>query len=132
MQLVKEIFDQVLREQSVDRNRVYVMGASMGGYATWNFVMRFPELVAAAVPVCGAGDPALAEKIKQIPIWAFHGDQDDAVPPSGSHDMVDALTKAGSSKIKLTIYPGVRHESYVKAWREPALIEWLFNQTKSN
>ena len=132
MKLAKEILDQVLREKSIDRSRVYVMGASMGGYGAWNFVMRYPEVVAAAVPVCGAGDPAMAETINQIPIWAFHGDVDSIVPPSGSQDMVDAVKKAGGTKIKLTMYPGLDHGSYLKAWREPELVEWLFSQSKSN
>jgi predicted peptidase len=131
MKLAKEILDQVLREKSVDKNRVYVMGASMGGYGAWNFVMRYPEFVAAAVPVCGGGDPAMAEAIKHVPIWAFHGDADDVVPPSGSQEMVDAVTKIGGTKIKLTMYPGVRHESFLKAWRGPDLVEWLFSQSKS-
>jgi predicted peptidase len=130
MKLAKEILDQVLREKSVDKSRIYVMGASMGGYGAWNFMMHYPKLVAAAVPVCGGGDPAMAETIKHIPIWVFHGDIDDIVPPSGSQDMVDAITKAGGTKIKLTMYPGVRHESFTKSWREPALVEWLFSQSK--
>ena len=67
--------------------------------ALWNFVMRYPELVAAAIPVCGGGDPAMAEVIKQIPIWAFHGDADNVVPPSGSQEMVAAVTKAGGGHI---------------------------------
>jgi predicted peptidase len=132
MKLAKEILDQVLREKPVDLKRVYVMGASMGGYGAWNFVMRYPELVAAVVPVCGAGDPAMAATIKQIPIWAFHGDVDSMVPPSGSWEMVDAVKKAGGTKIKLTMYPGVDHGSYLKAWRDPDLVEWLFSQSKSN
>ena len=94
--------------------------------------MRYPEVVAAAVPVCGAGDPAMAQTIKHIPFWAFHGDVDSIVPPSGSQEMVDAVEKAGGTKIKLTMYPGVDHGSYMKAWREPELVEWLFSQSKSN
>jgi predicted peptidase len=130
MKLAKEVLDQVLREKSVDKSRIYVMGASMGGYGAWNFVIRYPKLVAAAIPVCGAGDPAMAKAIKKIHIWAFHGDIDDVVPSSGSMEMVAAVTKAGGTKIKLTMYPGVRHESYLKAWRNPDLVEWLFSQSK--
>ena len=130
MELAKEIFDKVANEESVDPSRIYVMGASMGGYGTWDFVMRYPELVAAAVPICGAGDPAMAQTIKNIPIWAFHGDKDATVPLSGSRDMVNATEKAGGTKIKITIYKGVGHESYMKAWKEKELIEWVFNQKK--
>jgi predicted peptidase len=77
--------------------------------------MRYPELVAAAVPICGAGDPAMAETLKNIPIWAFHGDKDMTVPTRGSQDMVNAIEKVGGTKSKITIYEGVAHESYQKA-----------------
>lgn len=130
MTLAKEIFDKILKEKSIDRSRIYVMGASMGGYATWNFVMRYPDLVAAAVPICGAADPAMAESIKSIPIWAFHGDIDDVVPPAGSKDMISAIKKAGGNKAQLTMYIAVKHTSYVKAWKEPDLIDWVFKQKR--
>ena len=130
MTLAKEILDKILKETSVDRSRIYVMGASMGGYGTWNFIMRHPNLVAAAVSVCGGGDPSMAEAIRNVPIWAFHGDRDNVVPPSGSQDMIDAIKKAGGTKSHITIYKGVAHGSYKKAWREQALIDWVFKQKK--
>jgi predicted peptidase len=130
MTLVREILEKILEEKSIDRSRIYVMGASMGGYGTWDFTMRHPDLVAAAIPVCGGGDPSMAGTLKPIPIWAFHGDKDTTVPPSGSQDMVRAIEKAGGERIKLTIYQGVKHDSYKRAWREPELVEWVFKQTK--
>jgi predicted peptidase len=130
MNLAKEIFDKVVREKSIDQTRIYVMGASMGGYGAWYFTMRYPGLVAAAVPICGGGDPSMAESLQDIPIWAFHGNLDDTVPPSASHDMADAIKKAGGRKIKLTVYEGVKHGSYKLAWREPELPDWVFRQRK--
>ncbi len=131
MRLAKQIFDKVVQENSVDRSRIYVMGASMGGYATWNFAIRYPELVAAAVPVCGAGDPSMAKTIKNIPIWAFHGDADDVVPPSGSQDMLDAIKRAGGTQAQLTIFHAVKHDSYLRAWRQRDLVDWIFKQNKT-
>lgn len=130
MQLAKEIMDKVTEEYTVDKQRIYVMGPSMGGYGTWNFVMRYPELIAAAVPICGAGDPSMAETIKDIPIWAFHGDIDHVVPLSGSSDMITALNTFAGSDARLTIYEGVAHNSYERAWYEPGLVDWIFKQTK--
>ncbi len=132
MALAKEIVDKVLEEKSVDRSRIYVMGPSMGGYATWSFAMRYPELVAAAVPVCGAGDPAMADTLKMIPIWAFHGDLDPIVPFSGSEDMNAAIRKAGGTQMKFTAYEGVKHDSYKLAWKDLELVEWVFRQKKSD
>ncbi|MFA5043316.1 MAG: dienelactone hydrolase family protein [Kiritimatiellia bacterium] len=130
MKLARMILDKVIQDKSVDRSRIYVMGASMGGYGAWDFVMRCPELVAAAVPVCGGGDPAMAHVIREVPIWAFHGDKDTTVPTSGSQDMADAIKEAGGTRIKLTLYEGVGHGSYLKAWREKKLVEWIFNQAR--
>ena len=132
MKLSKEIFDKVVHGYSVDENRVYVMGMSMGGYGTWNFAMRYPEIVAAAVPICGAGDPSMAKKIKSIPIWVFHGDKDQTVPLSGSTDMIEALNHFKKNKVRLTIYKDVGHDSYKLAWKDPELIAWIFNQNKNS
>ncbi len=136
MKLAKEIFDKVVRENSIDRSRIYVMGASMGasmgGYGTWNFIMRYPGLVAAAVPMCGGGDPAMAETIKSIPIWAFHGDKDKVVPLSGSQEMTDAIKKAGGTMAKFTVYPGVGHDCYSRATSDKELVAWVFEQRRTD
>lgn len=128
--LAKQILDKVRGEYSIDPDRIYVMGASMGGYGTWDIVVRFPGEFAAAVPVCGAGDPTAAGRLTNLPIWAFHGDDDTVVPFSGSKDMVDAIRRAGGMRVKFTVYPGVDHGSYDMAWREPGLLDWLFSQAR--
>ena len=130
MKLAKEIFDKVVKENSVDKNRIYVMGVSMGGYGAWNFVMNFPEIPAAAIPVCGAGDPSMAKKISNIPIWAFHGDKDPTVPFSGSADMIESLYQQKKNNTRYTIYKGVGHKSYELAWKEKEVINWVFKQKK--
>lgn len=132
MRLTKEIIDKVILEESVDQNRIYVMGCSMGGYGTWNFVTRYHKIIAAAIPICGAGDPSMAKTIKDIPIWAFHGDADPTVPLSGSTDMMEALHAEKNNKALLTIYKNVGHNSYEYAWKNPKLIDWLFNQYKKD
>lgn len=130
MELAKNIFDKVVKENSVDKKRIYVMGCSMGGYGAWNFLMRYPKIIAAAVPICGAGDPSMVKKIKKIPIWAFHGDKDPTVPLSGSTDMLESLYSKKKNKARLTIYKGIGHNSYEFAWKEPELIDWIFRQKK--
>ena len=76
---VFELVDTLLKTQPIDAKRIYITGLSMGGYGTWDAIQRRPDMFAAAVPVCGGGDPALAKQIQFTPIWAFHGDQDQAV-----------------------------------------------------
>ncbi|MDO5968700.1 alpha/beta hydrolase-fold protein [Flavivirga aquimarina] len=131
MKLAKEIFDKVIHENAVDKNRIYVTGVSMGGYAAWNFLMRYHEQIAAAIPICGAGDPSMANKISKIPIWAFHGDKDPTVPLSGSTDMIESLYNQKNNKARLTVYKNVGHNSYELAWKEAKLIDWVFSQKKT-
>ncbi len=81
LRLALDLVDKLAAELPVDRNRIYVTGLSLGGYGTWDAIARRPDLFAAAIPVCGGGDTAMAAKIKDIPIWAFHGDKDPVVAP---------------------------------------------------
>jgi predicted peptidase len=127
LELAVQILDAVEKEFSIDPLRIYVTGQSIGGYGTWDILLRHPNRFAAAVPVCGAGDPAQAKSIAHIPIWVFHGDQDTIVPTKGSREMVEALKQA-DSKVKYTEYKGVGHNSWSLAWKEKDTISWLFKQ----
>ncbi len=129
LKMVMEILAMLCKKFNIDQTRIYVTGQSMGGYATWDLILRYPDVFAAAAPVCGAGDPAAAAKIANIPVWAFHGDKDRTVPTGGSKDMVAALKKL-KSQVKYTEYPGVGHGSWKNAWKEDKLIPWLFAQHK--
>ena len=111
----------------VDPARVYVTGVSMGGYGTWDAVQREPALFAAAMPICGGGDTAGAPTIKNVPIWAFHGDTDGAVPVERSRDMVKALQACGG-KVQYREYPGAGHDVWTRTYNDPAVLAWFFAQ----
>ena len=104
-----------------------IAGLSMGGYGTWELIARFPDRFAAAVPVCGGGDPATAARISHVPVWAFHGSHDTTVRPANSRKMIRALQAAGA-KPGYTEYPDVGHDSWVYAYREPYLLPWMFEK----
>jgi len=90
-----------LADPGIDVKRRYVTGVSRGAYGTWQFICTRPDMFAAAMPVSGAGDPKLASKIVNMPIWAFHGAKDRNVPVSGSRDMIEAIKKqAGIQNIR--------------------------------
>lgn len=127
--LVLEIIRALQNEFSIDAKRLYVTGQSAGGFGTYAFIVRNPDMFAAAAPVCGTTDPAKAELIAKIPIWIFHGDQDPLVPVDNSRDMYEALKKAGGSP-KYTEYKGVKHNSWDKAYATAAFWEWLFAQKR--
>jgi predicted peptidase len=122
--------DQTLKHYSVDKNRLYLTGLSLGGFGSWTIATAHPDMFAAVVPICGGGDPEqAAQKLKDEPIWVFHGGADPVVSVDQAHRMVDALKAAGSS-IKYTEYPDVGHNSWDKAYAETELTDWLFAQTR--
>jgi predicted peptidase len=129
LQVAIELLNQVRDTYSTDSRRLYVTGISMGGFATWAAIMHYPDLFAAAIPVCGGGDTSNAYLVKDIPIWNFHGAEDRVVPPELSRDMIQALHEAGGSP-GYTEYPDVGHDSWIPAYQEPYLFEWLFEQRK--
>lgn len=124
-----QLVDHVAGSLKIDKSRMYVTGLSMGGYGTWGLLAKHPKLFAAAVPICGGGDPETAETIKNIPIWAFHGDQDEVVKPEQTTRMIDAITKAGG-KPKFTMYPGVGHNSWSATYDNPEIYKWLLEHRR--
>ncbi|HXX93784.1 MAG TPA: PHB depolymerase family esterase [Planctomycetota bacterium] len=123
------------KEFRIDPARVYLTGISQGGCSTFDLGARHPELWAALVPVCGAGYPEDAPRIR-APLWIFHGEKDPAVPPSGPHgwdpknvggrDMARLISHA-----KYTEYPGADHFIWDRVYAEPELWEWLWAQKRS-
>lgn len=130
IKLVLELIAALQKEYRIDQQRQYVTGLSMGGYGTWDLITRHPEMWAAAVPVCGGGDDAVASKSAKVAVWAFHGDKDTVVKPHRSRKMIEALKQAGG-KTRYTEYPGVGHNSWAPAYADPQMMEWLFSQKKS-
>ncbi len=130
MALVLELIDKlVAKDLPVDKSRVYVTGLSMGGFGTWDLIERRPTFFAAAIPICARGDAAQAAKLKNLPIWAFHGDADPIVPVRFTKEMVAAIRKAGGSP-KMTLYTGVGHDSWSATYANPEVLAWLFAQKK--
>jgi predicted peptidase len=127
--LVLALLELLPNEFSIDPDRVYATGLSMGGYGTWDLLSRKPELLAAAIPICGGGDPKYAAKLKNIPIWVFHGDRDEAVKVERSREMVAALEAAGGRPI-YTEYEGVGHNSWAATYANRAVWDWLFAQRR--
>lgn len=128
MQTAIALLRDVIRNYSVDWNRVYVFGMSMGGYGTWDALVRHEALFAAGVPLCGGGDPSKAELLKEIPIWAYHGTADGAVQFAGTKEMVDTILGAGGERITFTPVEGGSHNMWDPASLNGDLIDWLYAQ----
>lgn len=130
MKLLKELIDQLMKDRPIDSSRIYITGLSMGGFGTFDAMARYPDLFAAGIPVCGGGDPSSADRMKDIPIWIYTGAEDDVVVPERSLEMLDALMKKGA-KPGYTQVPEVGHFSWLAAYSDELLIQWLFRQRKN-
>lgn len=123
---------ELLDTLPIDRERIYLTGLSMGGFGTWHWATHQPQTFAALVPICGGtmpllGFPEKIVKLKEVPIWVFHGQDDQVVPLRLSAELVEVLVEAGS-KVRFTQYEGVGHNSWSLAYHEPELISWLLRQ----
>ncbi len=127
--LVMAELKAVQSDYKVDDDRLYLTGLSQGGYGTWAIGAKHPDLFAAIVPICGGGDTEKVKALKSVPVWAFHGAADTTVLPAHSETMVRALKDAGGD-VKLTLYPGVDHNSWDKAYREEKLYDWLLSHKR--
>lgn len=124
------LLDSITGTHAVDESRVYLTGLSMGGAGSWYLASKHPKRFAALAPICGAslwwqGFPQNAALLKDIPIWAFHGDADDVVPITVTEEIV-AVLQENQADVQLTRYPGVAHNSWAQTYANPALYEWLF------
>jgi len=132
MRMVMDLLDSTIQQPYADDNQVYLMGLSMGGMGTFELLNRKPDTFAAAIPICGGGDPnSVSVYAKNTPLWVFHGAQDNVVNPLQSMEMVTALLKTGVFP-KFTLYDFANHNSWDPAFAEPELLPWLFAHKKQN
>jgi len=127
---VTKLLKQTIKNEAVDKTRVYITGLSMGGMGTFEMVYRNPKLFAAALPICGGGDTThYNQKVKAIPFWVFHGAEDAVVNAKYSREMVEKL-KAIGVNVKYSEYPGVNHNSWDNAFAEPNYLSWMFSNSR--
>ncbi|WP_162274025.1 prolyl oligopeptidase family serine peptidase [Polaribacter reichenbachii] len=124
-----ELIEKLIKEKAIDTSRIYITGLSMGGFGTWDFIARKPNLFAAAIPMAGYSDPNQIQKIKEIPIWIFHGNKDQWNPVEGSRNMYQLL-KNINADVKYTEYNLGHRDTFKKAFKEPELISWMFSKSK--
>jgi len=127
------LIKEVVYKNKVDITRIYLTGLSMGGYGTWNLALDHPELFAAVVPICAPimyNFTEKSSKLKDKPVWVFHGGKDKVVPVSYSKRMVEAIKKIGG-KPKLTIYPNAGHDSWSIPYADPEFYKWLLDQEQN-
>ena len=127
--LLMELIDSYIALPNVDPKRVYIMGISMGGIATFDIIARYPKKFAAAIPICGSVNPQRIINTKGVAWRIFHGDSDPAVPVEGSREAYKALRKAGLN-VEYIEFPGCTHNSWNPAFNYPDFMQWLFKQKR--
>lgn len=128
MKLVLYLLDSVIQQDFIDKNRIYLTGLSMGGMGTFELVARRPEVFAAAIPICGGGNPELVKNYNpKTAFWVFHGGKDDVVPPINSTIMVKALQQHDFT-VRYTLFHDANHNSWDPAFQDPEFLSWLFSQ----
>ena len=129
MRTLKQLIDSYISRNDIDKSRVYVMGLSIGGMATYDISCRYPETFAAAIAICGTVNPSRMAAAKSVKFRIFHGDADDVVPVEGSRGAYRALKAAGAD-VEYIEFPGCNHGSWNPAFCYPDFMQWLFAQRK--
>ncbi|MCC6300860.1 MAG: dienelactone hydrolase family protein [Anaerolineales bacterium] len=127
------LLEEVQKIYSVDAKRIYLTGSSLGGGGTWEIGLSRPDYFAALIPVMGFyGYPFETPNnicdLKDVPVWAFHGEYDLTVPLEAEQGLVDALRACGGNA-QITVYPGAGHDIDAQVYKTPELFEWMLAQS---
>lgn len=130
-ELVMGLVKELIKNNPIDTNRIYIVGISMGGIATYDLVCRYPDIFAAAVPICGAVNPERLPDAKNVKFMIFHGGMDDEIPVVCSREAYKTLNSAGAT-VDYIEFAGVGHDCWTSAFNYPSFLPWLFSQTKAS
>jgi len=125
------LMEELVEKYRIDRHRIYLTGLSMGGFGTWDFASRYPHWFAAIAPICGGGDERRVRRLKEMPVWTFHGMKDQVVPVESTLELVRALEKIGGD-ITFTVYPEADHDSWSETYDNPALWDWFLEHERQD
>jgi len=126
---LNEWLEHIVTVLPVDRRRIYLTGVSRGGQGTWDFAMRYPHWFAAIAPLSGYSDLRDPCRLAGIPVWAFHGAQDNVVPITYDQQTV-AEAKACKVKVRFTVYPDLGHDTWTRTYANPELYGWLMRSRR--
>lgn len=127
---LKQLLDSCMKMPNIDSHRIYIIGLSMGAMGTYDLVVRYPQLFAAAIPICGTVNSIRLQNVKEVSFRIFHGDADPIVPVDGSREAYKALKEMGGS-VEYIEFPGCGHDSWTPAFNYPGFMDWLFKQRKN-
>lgn len=129
-EMVMKLLEDVIDNNPVDTDRIYIVGISMGGIAAYDLVCRYPDIFAAAVPICGAVNPERLPAAKNVKFMIFHGEMDEEIPVICGREAYKALNSVGA-EVDYIEFSGVGHDCWTSTFNCPSLLPWLFSQRKN-
>ena len=130
VEALADLLNEVVKVRRVNTKKIYATGLSMGGYGTLALAKKYPDLFAAIIPICGGMDSHDSiKRLRDVPIWLFHGELDQTHPAERSIVIYDMLSPINKN-IKLTIYEGVGHNSWDETYANDEIYEWLLSYKK--
>jgi len=130
-EVVINLLDDLETRYDMDPQRIYLTGLGTGGEGVWSLACDYPERFAAIAPICGWGERLLTKKLKDVPVWAFHGENDKVIGVEKSQGMVDAVNRYGGSA-KLTVYPEGGHDAWTQTYENRKLYDWFLRHSKND
>ena len=127
-QLIR-LVDEIASSHPIDPSRIYLTGLSRGAFGAWRLAIQNPDRFAALVPISGGGPLPYVKRIKDLPVWVFHGEKDTVIPVNESRRLVEELKNSGSN-VKFTTYPDASHDAWTETYENPDLYEWMLQQKK--
>ncbi|KAA3643844.1 MAG: phospholipase [Chloroflexi bacterium] len=131
---IDELLDHLIEVLPIDADHIYLTGLSGGGYGTWKYALKYPDRFAAIAPIAG-GPSVTTDRVpedictlKELPIWAFHGEE-DLIPPEQNIEPIEAL-EACSGNVRLTLYPDTGHDAWTPTYTNPDFYDWLLQHSK--
>ncbi len=131
LDIAKRIVDSVVKKYSADKNRIYVSGISLGGFATWDIIDSYPDYFAASVSVCGGSGGYVSQAIIDTPVWIYHGTADTTVSYNNSLSTYNAIINSGGNKARMITLEGVNHNAGSYAYGDRDMFNWMFEQNKA-
>ncbi len=128
-QLIYDVLQDALKKYPIDETRIYITGVSKGAAGVWAYCSEYPETVTAAMPIAGYGNKDKVCNMKNVPVWAFHGENDKYIHVKSSRDLVQGLKRCGGD-VLYTEYPNGNHDIWVETYRNPVVFDWMMNFKK--
>ncbi len=135
---VMDVVNHVKKNLRIDEQRIYITGLSLGGFGTWTTLSAYPDVFAAAVPICSGGNTlgkACTIASRNVPLWAFHGTSDAVVAYGVTTNMVNAINACSpkpSPLAKTTLFSGLGHNIWDKVYKETNALNWMLTFRKGS